>query len=269
MKRESGKKLNELKRLHCKSVLKRALVKLAMDKAQRAQMWDHLKTEIRHRGQEEMVRCVLGCCMKRMGRVLGSIPRAYLEQLKAKGGGGSPQNPLPPPSPDQRDHRGEKTKFTIGKIWSGHFWYTKFWVQNPLPPSPPPLLKRSPAPPSVLQPLCPLERPPVFRLPTRTVNAAKEVDLEAEKIANENQAQQALKAKKELLRKRARKKELRVLQQGTEEQRKVLLPWKKLIMKLVEESNQRNQLWSHLQTAALSNRKVQASHPPPPSSCFS
>ena len=36
----------------------------------------------------------------------------------------------------------------MGKIWSGHFWYTKFWVQNPSPPPPlppsPPLLKRSP-----------------------------------------------------------------------------------------------------------------------------
>ena len=33
-------------------------------------------------------------------------------------------------------------EFTIGKIWSGHFWYTKFWVQNPLPPSPPPAQKK-------------------------------------------------------------------------------------------------------------------------------
>ena len=35
-----------------------------------------------------------------------------------------------------------KMKFTIGKIWSGHLWYTRFWVQPP-----PPLLKRSPGNP--------------------------------------------------------------------------------------------------------------------------
>ena len=31
---------------------------------------------------------------------------------------------------------GKKAKFTIGKIWSGHFWYTNFWA--PGPPRPPP-----------------------------------------------------------------------------------------------------------------------------------
>ena len=32
--------------------------------------------------------------------------------------------PLDPPSPDQSDHHGKKRKFTVGKILSGHFWYT-------------------------------------------------------------------------------------------------------------------------------------------------
>ena len=35
----------------------------------------------------------------------------------------------------------------MGKIWSGHFWYTKFWVQNPLPPSPPCSKEALPLPP--------------------------------------------------------------------------------------------------------------------------
>ena len=29
-----------------------------------------------------------------------------------------------------------KTKFTLGKIWLGHFWYTKLWVPDPPPPPP-------------------------------------------------------------------------------------------------------------------------------------
>ena len=28
----------------------------------------------------------------------------------------------------------EKPKFTVGKIWSGHFRYTYFWVPDPPPP---------------------------------------------------------------------------------------------------------------------------------------
>ena len=34
-----------------------------------------------------------------------------------------------------------QTNFTVGKIWSGHFWYTNFWV-----PGPPPLFSYIPAP---------------------------------------------------------------------------------------------------------------------------
>ena len=40
----------------------------------------------------------------------------------------------PSPSPDQSDHRRKKRHFTIGKMWSGHFWYTNFWVPDPPPP---------------------------------------------------------------------------------------------------------------------------------------
>ena len=36
----------------------------------------------------------------------------------------------------------EKTKFTLGKIWSGHFWYTKFGSKTPSPPAPPPSQKK-------------------------------------------------------------------------------------------------------------------------------
>ena len=36
--------------------------------------------------------------------------------------------------------------FTVGKIWSGHFWYTNFWVPDPPPPSAP--LCQPPPPPS-------------------------------------------------------------------------------------------------------------------------
>ena len=42
---------------------------------------------------------------------------------RRRGGGVTP--PLDTP-PDQSDHRGKKRKLTIGKIWSGHFWYAKF-----------------------------------------------------------------------------------------------------------------------------------------------
>ena len=41
--------------------------------------------------------------------------------------------PSPPPPPRPKGPSREKTKFTIGKIWSGQFWYTNFWAPGPLP----------------------------------------------------------------------------------------------------------------------------------------
>ena len=54
------------------------------------------------------------------------------------GRGHTPQEKVGDPSPpqDQSDHRGGTTKFTIGKILSGHFWYTNFWVPDPPFPAP-------------------------------------------------------------------------------------------------------------------------------------
>ena len=69
-----------------------------------------------------------------------AVPRGreVLERPHAVGGGGIPPPPDPPLPPDQSDHRGKTTKFTIRKIFSGHFWYTNSWVPSPpsLPPPP-------------------------------------------------------------------------------------------------------------------------------------
>ena len=46
----------------------------------------------------------------------------------------TPPPPDTPSLPDQRDHRVKKAKFTIGKMLSGHVWYTNFWVPDPPPP---------------------------------------------------------------------------------------------------------------------------------------
>ena len=46
------------------------------------------------------------------------------------GSGRQAQSPKPRPKGPSSD----KTKITIGKIWSGHFWYTNFWVPDPPPP---------------------------------------------------------------------------------------------------------------------------------------
>ena len=54
--------------------------------------------------------------------------RDVLERLTAVGGGGG----SPPPGP--RCHVGKKMKFTKGNVDLGHFWYTNFWVPDPLPP---------------------------------------------------------------------------------------------------------------------------------------
>ena len=42
---------------------------------------------------------------------------------------------------------GGGTKFIAGNIWSGHFWYTNFWVLDP--PLPPSLLILPLAPPQI------------------------------------------------------------------------------------------------------------------------
>ena len=58
-------------------------------------------------------------------------PREVLEWPYTIGRGGVP--PLPP-FPRPKGPSWEKTKFTKGEIWSGHFWCTNFLV--PDPPSP-------------------------------------------------------------------------------------------------------------------------------------
>ena len=65
-------------------------------------------------------------------------------------------------------------KFTIGKILSGHFWYTKFWV--PSPPLPPALPLRTPLPTSLSLGRPPQE--PQIALPRRHF-AAKPQTLDA------------------------------------------------------------------------------------------
>ena len=104
-----------------------------------------------------------GATPRVLGRQLRPPPQGFFRIIKNQGGGDpSPKSPSPPP----------QTKVTIvGKseiynreIWSGHFWYTKFWVQNPLPPSPPPCSKEAlprPPPPGGLRPTvsCQLCRP--------------------------------------------------------------------------------------------------------------
>ena len=69
--------------------------------------------------------------------------------------------PPAPPLPDQSDHRGRRQKFTIGKIWSGHSWYTYFWVLDP--PSPPPFYFSGDTPPPFSVPVSSV--PPAFNCP--------------------------------------------------------------------------------------------------------
>ena len=73
-----------------------------------------------------------------------ALNRASLE-LKTKGGGPLPQNPLPP-SPDQSDHSGKKRNLQQGKSGQAIFGTPSFGSKTPSPPPPPPLLKRSPGP---------------------------------------------------------------------------------------------------------------------------
>ena len=59
-----------------------------------------------------------------------------LDRLTKAGEGG--RDPPWTPSPQTKGTIAGKTKFTVGKIWSGHFWCTNLWV--PSPPLPPLLL---------------------------------------------------------------------------------------------------------------------------------
>ena len=64
-------------------------------------------------------------------------PREKLEWPCTVGGGGyAPLEPPPPPF-QTKVTTGRKTEITIGKIWSGHFWYRNFWVPD-APFTPPP-----------------------------------------------------------------------------------------------------------------------------------
>ena len=49
-----------------------------------------------------------------------------------------PDGPPPPPRPEGPSW--DKTTFAIGKLWSGHFWCTSFWIPDPSPLSTPPPL---------------------------------------------------------------------------------------------------------------------------------
>ena len=77
-----------------------------------------------------------GCCCRKFVRALkapcqGSTRMAVRRRRR---GGFTPSGPPPPPRPAW-----EPTKFTIGKILSGHFWYADFWVPDPTSnPSPAP-----------------------------------------------------------------------------------------------------------------------------------
>ena len=81
----------------------------------------------------------------------------------------------PPPSPpDQSDHRGKSTitKFTIGKILPGHFWWTNFWVPDAPSPShtslpPPPPHESRLGPPPRHMPSRPPPPPPAIPGPPR------------------------------------------------------------------------------------------------------
>ena len=67
-------------------------------------------------------------------RVL-AICDQYTTRLRT--GGTHPLDPPPPHTPKGPSR--EKAKFTIGKIWSGHFWDTNFFgsqIRTPPPPRP-------------------------------------------------------------------------------------------------------------------------------------
>eukprot|EP00668_Euglena_longa_P013238 GGOE01015885.1.p1 GENE.GGOE01015885.1~~GGOE01015885.1.p1 ORF type:complete len:245 (-),score=89.57 GGOE01015885.1:455-1189(-) len=139
LKERSGQELFAIRRKTCKAVLRRAVVRLSMDRARALAMWTHLKSNVRYRGQEELSRTVEGC-----------MQTAAQQEAAQKA---------------HRDRQG-----------------------------------------SLLQGL--------------------------------------------LEQRRTRKREAAVLQ-GPEE----LLPWKKAILRLMEESQRRNAMWSHLQQATLANRR--------------
>ena len=77
------------------------------------------------------------------GRWVGGSESGWVGQPKSREG---QFNPPPPPSitkqwpggvpaPQTKVTIVGKTKFAVGGIWSGHCWYTNFWVPDPTPPS--------------------------------------------------------------------------------------------------------------------------------------
>ena len=75
---------------------------------------------------------------------LHPLTQGFFRIIKNQGGGGDPSPKTPSPPPQTKVTIVGKNEIYNRENPAGHIWYTKFWVQNPLPPSPP-LLKRSPA----------------------------------------------------------------------------------------------------------------------------
>ena len=69
------------------------------------------------------------------GHAMGSGTMA-VHRSRTRGGGGLPQNPLPP-SPDQSDHRGKKRNLQSGKSGQAIFGTQNFGSKTPSPPPPP------------------------------------------------------------------------------------------------------------------------------------
>ena len=76
----------------------------------------------------------MGCIPSFHGRLLAATKggglggRAELEWPHTAGG----EPPPPPRAPDHSDHSGKTTKFTVGKIWSGHFGTHNCGSQPPI-----------------------------------------------------------------------------------------------------------------------------------------
>ena len=78
------------------------------------------------------------------GHTVAPHPLAAPPSARAMDAPPAVRNPLSPhgvfrrgrgtPFPRPKGPSREKTKFPIGKILSGHFWYTNFWPPSPLPP---------------------------------------------------------------------------------------------------------------------------------------
>ena len=74
-----------------------------------------------------------GCIRMADNHVRWGVPRPVLNIVLPQGGRYSPPPPDPPPNQTKLTIVG-KTKFAIGKILSGDFWCTNFWVPDPRSP---------------------------------------------------------------------------------------------------------------------------------------